>query len=105
VCPSSNLNTRVIRSYTELKGIMRALIDHQVPFALSTDGPEMLRSYLRDEIAMLLRREILSLEEVERAIATARDASFVDRAPVPGGVRLPPNGHANHAAIALEVEV
>ena len=74
------------RNHAELREIMRALVDHEVRFALSTDGPEMLRSYLRDEIAMLLRREILSLEEVERAIETAREASFVDRAPVPGGV-------------------
>ena len=106
VCPSSNLNTRVIRTHAELREIMRALVDHEVRFALSTDGPEMLRSYLRDEIAMLLRREILSLEEVERAIATARDASFVDRAPVPGGARPRTDGRDNgHAAIALEVEV
>jgi adenosine deaminase len=105
VCPSSNLNTRVIRTYADLRGIMRTLVDNRVRFALSTDGPEMLRSYLRDEIAMLLRREILSLEEIERAIATARDASFVDRAPVPGGARSATDGQANHAAIALEVEV
>jgi hypothetical protein len=96
----------VIRTYAELRGIMRALVDHRVRFALSTDGPEMLRSYLRDEIAMLLRREILSFEEVGQAIATARDASFVDRAPVPGGARPPTDGRDNnHAAIALEVEV
>ncbi|HEY8179745.1 MAG TPA: amidohydrolase family protein [Candidatus Limnocylindria bacterium] len=106
VCPSSNLNTRVIRTHAELREIMRALVAHEVRFALSTDGPEMLRSYLRDEIAMLLRREILSLAEVERAIATARDASFVDRAPVPGGARSVTDGRDNgHAAIALEVEV
>ena len=106
VCPSSNLNTRVIRNHAELREIMRALVDHQVRFALSTDGPEMLRSYLRDEIAMLLRREILSFDEVEEAIATARDASFVDRAAVPGGVRPVTDGRDNgHAAIALEVEV
>ncbi|HEY8177064.1 MAG TPA: amidohydrolase family protein [Candidatus Limnocylindria bacterium] len=106
VCPSSNLNTRVVRNHAELREIMRALVDHQVRFALSTDGPEMLRSYLRDEIAMLLRREILSFEEVERAIATAREASFVDRAAVPGGARPVTDGRDNgHAAIALEVEV
>ena len=106
VCPSSNLNTRVVRNHAELREIMRALVDHEVRFALSTDGPEMLRSYLRDEIAMLLRREILSFEEVELAIATAREASFVDRAAVPGGARPVTDGRDNgHAAIALEVEV
>jgi adenosine deaminase len=106
VCPSSNLNTRVVRSVAEMRLILRRLVEHEVPFALSTDGPEMLRSYLRDEIAFLMRHEILSLEEVERALATARRASFLDRAPVPG--RPTPGRHDGgngRAAIALEVEV
>jgi adenosine deaminase len=108
VCPSSNLNTRVISGYAELRAIMRSLVDNGIRFALSTDGPEMLRSYLRDEIALLLRHEILSLEEVQAALATASQASFIGRAPVP---ERAPNGGgegngqgSNHAAIALEVE-
>jgi adenosine deaminase len=106
VCPSSNLNTRVIGSQAELKSVIRALVDNRVRFALSTDGPEMLRSYLRDEIAMLLRQDILTLDEVRQAMHTAEQATFVGRAPVPGGARNgKPGGHANHAAIALEVEV
>jgi adenosine deaminase len=106
VCPSSNLQTRVVKGVPELRTILRRLLDNQVPFALSTDGPEMLRSYLRDEIEMLLRREILSFDEVLACLETARQASFVDRAPVPGGARDLTNGNAaNHAAIALEVEV
>jgi adenosine deaminase len=106
VCPSSNLNTRVIGSHAELRSVMRALVDNGVRFALSTDGPEMLRSYLRDVIAMLLRQDILTLDEVLIALDTAERATFVGRAPVPGGAR---NGNGtrqgNHAAIALEVEV
>jgi adenosine deaminase len=106
VCPSSNLNTRVVRSVAELRTIIRALVDHGVRFALSTDGPEMLRSYLRDEIALLLRHEILSLEEVERAITTAEEATFLRLAPVPGRSNDGAEGTTNgHAAIALEVEV
>src|SRR5437667_12903054 len=83
VCPTSNLNTRVVRDVPELRLILRRLIDHRVPFTLSTDGPEMLRSYLRDEVALLLRHEIMSLEEIEQAIHTAHGASFVDGASVP----------------------
>jgi adenosine deaminase len=85
VCVSSNLNTRVVRDLPEMRELLRRLVDHGVPIALSTDGPEMLKSYLRDEIATVLRHDILSFAEVERTLATARDASFVDRAPVPGG--------------------
>jgi hypothetical protein len=42
----------------------------------------MLRSMLRDELKLLLRHEILDLDEVRRAIAIGRDASFLDRVPV-----------------------
>jgi adenosine deaminase len=105
VCVSSNLNTRVVRDLREMRELVRRLVDHGVPVALSTDGPEMLQSYLRDEIATVLRHEILDLDEVHAALDTARDASFVDRAPVPGGARLDLSQPGpDSAAIALEVE-
>ena len=98
VCPSSNLNTGVLRSHAELRRVVRALVDERVSFTISTDGPEMLRSYLRDELAMLMRHEVLSLEEVRRAIQTGERASFLDRAPVietsVSGRETPGNGHA-----------
>jgi adenosine deaminase len=106
VCPSSNLSTRVVRGVDELRHIVRTLVANQVRFALSTDGPEMLRSYLRDEIALVLRHGILSFEEVERAVATAHEASFVGQPP--GHERLPSNGSgrsARAAPLGLEVEV
>ena len=82
VCPSSNLNTRVLASVADVRRTVRALIDHDVRFTISTDGPEMLRSYLRDELVMLLRHEILSLDEALRAIDIGAAASFLDRAPI-----------------------
>jgi adenosine deaminase len=82
VCPSSNLNTGVLGNIGEVRRVVRTLIDHGVRFTVSTDGPEMLRSYLRDELAMLMRNEILSLDEVHHAIEVAEQATFLDRAPV-----------------------
>jgi adenosine deaminase len=82
VCPSSNLNTGVLGSVADVRRVIRALTDNRVRFTISTDGPEMLRSYLRDEFAMLMRHEILSLDEVQRAIEVAQQATFLDRAPV-----------------------
>ncbi len=111
VCPTSNLATRVVRNVAEMRWIIRRLLEHRVPIALSTDGPEMLRSYLRDEVALALRHEMMSLEEVERALETARQASFVERAPaVPGstvGGNRPgrPGAAPEDASVALEIEV
>jgi adenosine deaminase len=82
VCPSSNLNTRVLSSVADVRRTVRALVDHDVRFTISTDGPEMLRSYLRDELLMLLRHEILSLDEVEGAVRVGTEASFLDSAPI-----------------------
>ncbi len=89
ICPSSNLNTRVVRDLDEVRVLLRRLLDHRVRFAISTDGPEMLRTYLREELNMLMRTDILSLEEVEATIATGHAASFVDRAPAIERVVLP----------------
>jgi adenosine deaminase len=81
VCPSSNLNTRVLQNVGEIRRVVRALVDHDVRFTVSTDGPEMLRSYLRDELQLLMRNEILSLDEAWHAIEVAEEATFLDRAP------------------------
>jgi adenosine deaminase len=104
VCPSSNLNTGVLRSHAELRRVIRALVGDGVRFTISTDGPEMLRSYLRDELAMLMRHDILSLDEVRRAIETGERASFLDRAPViETSVSGRETGGNGHAPIPVEV--
>jgi adenosine deaminase len=71
----------VLANAAEVRHVVRTLLDHDVRFTISTDGPEMLRSYLRDELQLLLRHEILSLEEIEQAVQTGREASFIGRAP------------------------
>jgi adenosine deaminase len=81
VCPSSNLNTGVARNIGDVRRIVRAFVDSRVRFTVSTDGPEMLRSYLRDELNLLMRHEILSMTEVANALATGNEATFLDRAP------------------------
>jgi adenosine deaminase len=100
VCPSSNLNTGVLRNVADIRRVVRALVDHRVRFTISTDGPEMLRTYLRDELALLMRHEILSLDEAHQAIAVGAAASFLDRAPVISSSVRTGNGHA---AIPVEV--
>jgi hypothetical protein len=71
----------------------------------------MLRSMLRDELKLLLRHEILDLDEVRRAIAIGRDASFLDRVPViessvgdrdAGAFDDGADGADSHAAIPVE---
>jgi adenosine deaminase len=104
VCPSSNLNTGVLRDPADIRRVLRAMIEHGVRFTISTDGPEMLRTYLRDELQLLLRSEILTLDEVHEAIAVGSTASFLDRAPVIASSVTGRDGAGNgHAPIAVEV--
>jgi adenosine deaminase len=106
VCPSSNLSTGVVASLGELRAHIRNLVTHEVAFTLSTDGPEILQRYLRDEFALVLRHGILSLDEVERAIETGHQASFVER--VPAAERVPgvrDRSRDPSARVALELEV
>jgi adenosine deaminase len=106
VCPSSNLSTGVVASLGELRSHLRSLVEHEVAFTLSTDGPEILGRYLRDEFALVLGRGMLSLEEVEQAIETGHRATFVDR--VPAAERVPAarsNDRDPSARVALELEV
>jgi len=104
VCPSSNLNTGVLRNLADVRRVVRAMADGGVRFTISTDGPEMLRTYLRDELNLLMRHEILSLEEAERAIQTGEQASFLDRAPANASSVTARDGGGNgHAAIPVEV--
>ena len=59
-------------------------------YVISTDGPEMLKTYIRDELASLSRLGILSLEQQQQAAANSLAASFVPNvSDVPLAVREP----------------
>ncbi|HEY7600171.1 MAG TPA: hypothetical protein VH741_09610 [Candidatus Limnocylindrales bacterium] len=77
VCPTSNLNTRVVSGWDEFRWIFDTFRRNGVRFTINTDGPEMLKTYIRDELATLGRLGILSVEEQEQSAEWARQASFV----------------------------
>lgn len=77
ICPTSNLNTQVVSGWDEFRWIFDTFRRNEVRFTISTDGPELLKTYIRDELATLGRLGILSLEEQEHAAATSLAASFV----------------------------
>src|SRR5919112_411958 len=90
ICPTSNLNTRVVSGWDELRWIFDTFRRNGVRFTISTDGPEMLQTYIRDELATLGRLGILSLDEQELAMTTGMAASFVQNvSDLPAPVREP----------------
>jgi adenosine deaminase len=77
VCPTSNLTTRVVSGWEEFRWIFDTFRRNGVRFTINTDGPEMLKTYIRDELATLGRLGILSIDEQEQSAEWARQASFV----------------------------
>jgi adenosine deaminase len=77
LCPSSNLNTRVLKGVGDMKRVFRQLNKSGVKYTINTDGPEMLLTNLRNEIDFLLRNDILKKEDVLRANRNAFAASFI----------------------------
>jgi adenosine deaminase len=67
----------VVSSWDEFRWIFDQFHRNGVRYSISTDGPEMLKTYIRDELSTLGRLGILTLEQQERIAATSLAASFV----------------------------
>jgi adenosine deaminase len=77
ICPTSNLLTKALADEAAVRETFRAFVEHGVPFTIATDGPEMMRTHLRDELELLLRIGALDDEELRAANTTGHDASFL----------------------------
>ena len=77
ICPTSNLLTRALPGEDAIRETLRAFVEHAVPFTIATDGPEMMRTHLRDELALLQRIGALDEEELAEANARGHEASFI----------------------------
>jgi aminodeoxyfutalosine deaminase len=77
VCPTSNLLTGALADADEVRAVFRAFLDAGVRVTVSTDGPEMMRTHLRDEFAFLCSIGAMSEDEARGANALAHEVSFV----------------------------
>jgi adenosine deaminase len=83
ICPTSNLLTRALADEDAVRETFRAFVEHEVPFTIATDGPEMMRTHLLDEFELLKRIEALDEDELREANARGHEASFVRSHEVP----------------------
>jgi adenosine deaminase len=77
ICPTSNLLTKALPSEEAIRETFRAFADNGVQFTIATDGPEMMRTHLRDELDLLRRIGALDDEELDRANQRGHEASFI----------------------------
>ncbi len=80
ICPTSNLLTRALSGEDAVRKTFRAFVDHGVAFTVATDGPEMMRTHLRDEFELLYRIGALDEDEIAAANRRGHEASFVHAA-------------------------
>jgi adenosine deaminase len=76
-CPTSNLLTRALPDEAAVRETYRAFVEYSVPFTIATDGPEMMRTHLRDELELLERIGALDEDELAEANRRGHAASFV----------------------------
>jgi adenosine deaminase len=77
ICPTSNLLTKALPDEDAVRDVFRTFVENGVLFTIATDGPEMMRTHLRDEFDLLLRIGALTQEELTEANARGHEASFV----------------------------
>jgi adenosine deaminase len=77
ICPTSNLLTKALPDEEAIRATFRAFVDHGVAFTIATDGPEMMRTHLRDELELLARIGALDASELSEANARGHAASFI----------------------------
>ena len=81
ICPTSNLLTRALADEDAVRETFRRFVEAGVAFTIATDGPEMMRTHLRDEFELLLRLGALDDDELREANERGHAAAF-NRSPV-----------------------
>jgi adenosine deaminase len=76
ICPTSNLLTKALSGEDELRETICAFVEKGVPFTIATDGPEMMRTRLRDEFELLFRIGALDEEGLREANGRGHEAAF-----------------------------
>jgi adenosine deaminase len=82
ICPTSNLLTKALADEEALRATLRAFVEAGVAFTIATDGPEMMRTHLRDELELLERIGALDADELAEANRRGHEASFLRGRPL-----------------------
>jgi adenosine deaminase len=78
ICATPNLLTKALEGEEALRHtVLPAFSEHNLQLTIATDGPEMMRTHLRDEFELLLRISALDESQVSEADRWGHGASFV----------------------------
>jgi adenosine deaminase len=79
ICPTSNLLTGALPDVDALRETVAVFVERDVPFTIATDGPEMMRTHLRDELRLLLELGAIGPDALSEVNARGHEAAFVRR--------------------------
>jgi adenosine deaminase len=77
VCPTSNLQTSAVKTWKEMGEIIQRFKDYRVPFAINSDGPELLGTSVKEEFEQLIQQGIFTSKDVIACTKTAGKATFI----------------------------
>ena len=77
ICPSSNLSTRAVSGWDELRHVVRTFIDRRVKITINTDGPYLLDTDMKRELELVVQNKVLDEREIDQCLSWARAASFL----------------------------
>lgn len=77
VCPTSNLRLDLIQDVSELKTIIRTLLDNKIAITINTDHTETYDINVGTELTMLAKHKILLDDELEEIRQRGHDRSFI----------------------------
>src|SRR5438093_183786 len=77
ICPTSNLLTRALADEDALRDTVATFVDRGIAFTIATDGPEMMRTPLREELSLLVELGVLESGSLQGVNARGHEAAFV----------------------------
>jgi len=63
MCPKSNVQTKAIKDLTELN--IPYLLEQDIPFIINTDNRTVTQTSLNEEYALLMKHQLISIEQIE----------------------------------------
>lgn len=77
VCPTSNIMTKAVKDWEEMRDIIIMFKKFNVAFTINSDGPVFLRTNVKQEFKKLYEKKILTLEEIASSIKLAKNSTFI----------------------------
>ncbi len=78
VCPSSNLATKIIDSWDEVKETLEVLKKNNILFTINSDCPTLINTNVKMEITRLFEKNILTENEIVKIKKIAQESTFIN---------------------------